>query len=119
MVPEERSNYVKLLRKIVKNKNIKNDLEEVCSVQRLCRCLAAILQTEGFEDLCKKKNPESSQKLCNLIRRHKSTCKSLIRFSSKKKDINEKKKILQSGGFPIASIIGLALPVLLSLIRRK
>ena len=94
MIKEDRPAYKKLLKTITKGKNSELSylLQDFDDVQRICRCLSAIIRQDGFEELCIKKNKEQSEKLCNLVRRHKQLVKKLTHHSNNKNIIKKKTK---------------------------
>ena len=121
MIKEDRPAYKKLLKTITKGKDSELSylLQDFNDVQRICRCLSAIIRQDGFEELCIKKNKEQSEKLCNLVRRHKQLVKKLTHHSNNKNIIKKKQKILTGGFFPLIPILTAALPALISIISRN
>ena len=57
MIKEDRPVYKKLLKTITKGKDSELSylLQDFNDVQRICRCLSAIIRQDGFEELCTKK----------------------------------------------------------------
>ena len=119
MLPDERKNYVNLL-KILKKANKKGELQELIknldpsAIDKICRCLFNVVY-------CEKCHPKSSKKrktLRKLMLKNRGAVETLTRYSPSTKKIEEKRKILQSGGFPLLPILSAVIPTLISLFTK-
>lgn len=120
MQPEEKKCYIKLL-KFLNKYHTDKEIKEIVhiidqnGVQRICRCLSNIIYQE---DIGIKKDKNKTKKLKKLIKKHKEEVQNIIKYSPKKTIVEEKRKILTGKGFPLAAILGTAIPMLINYITK-
>ena len=122
MPSEERANYIqflKFLRRSMKDKKGASDLVDNLSeegIQKICRCLWSVLYQPEVDTICFRKNKKNAQELSKLVHKNIRKLELLTKHSTKKQDINSKRKIIRGSG--ILGLLGLAIPSLLSLMSK-
>ena len=119
MQPEERKAYINLLR-ILKKITKKGELQELINnldhsaIDKICRCLFNVVYHEN----CRPKNSKKRKSLRKLMLKNRDSVEFLTNYSPSTKKIEEKRKILQSGGFPLLPILSAVIPTLISLFTK-
>ena len=111
---KEFANFLKIIKKLTKSE-VQQYLNDINSqgIDKICRCIHNIV----YQDIGLKKKKKTQLK--NLMKKHRDKVEFLSRRNTSKKNIEEKRKALQSGGFPLLPILSLAIPTILSLFRRN
>ena len=116
MKPEEKKEVKVLLKTL--NKLKKGELNVMIEnlhgggINKICEIFHNILYNN-----IKPRNKLSLKKLMKLMKKNRAKVEFLSIYSPSKKALMQKKKVLQSGGFPLASIFKLIAPSILSLFR--
>ena len=110
---KEHANFFKIIKKLTKSE-IQQFLNDINTpgIEKICRCIHNIV----YQDIGL--NKKKKTQLRKLMKKHRNKVEFISKKNSSKKNIEEKRKALQSGGFPLMSILSLAIPTLLSLFRK-
>ena len=117
MTPEEKKRVKILLKILAKLK--KPELSALISnlddngINHICQLFYNVLYNN-----VKLKNKAKESSLKKLMKRNKANIHFISKFTPNKKIVAEKRKILQSGGFPLAAILGMVIPTVLSLLKK-
>ena len=115
---EEKKKYsifLKILKKLKKSE-LSEFLDNLSSegVNKICRCL----YNTAYHDIGLKKKSKNIQILKQHLNKNKKNIQFLSKYSPSKKIIERKRKVLQSGGFPLLPILSTVIPTLLALFKR-
>lgn len=118
----EKGDYIKFLKFLLgakkDKKNVHQLLEHISEegVQKICQCFSNLIFHKELDVICYKKNKKNAEKLAKLINKHKKDIKVLTRHSTKKKDVELKRKIIQGKG--IFTALALGIPSLIALLSK-
>ena len=110
----ENKEYIKFLKFLLSTKKDKKNTHQLLqnisedSVQKICRCFFNLINHGEIGKICYKKNKKNAKKLEELINKHRDQINMLTRHSTRKKEIEKKRKVIQGKG--IFTTLALAIP---------